>query len=112
MGSFTYAPDGKRGVINDSDGLYEQLRRLTPSGLELIELPFDRVGYPRWSPADDRIALDAVPHAGGGSPSERVDAERNLYTLSGRRSSRGSCWRTSAMPASRRGHPMAGGLRS
>ncbi|MBA3331367.1 MAG: PD40 domain-containing protein [Actinobacteria bacterium] len=84
MGSFTYAPDGKRGVINDSDGLYEQLRRLTPSGLELIELPFDRVGYPRWSPAGDRIALDAVPHAGGGSPSERVDAERNLYTLSGR----------------------------
>jgi len=38
MGSFTYAPDGKRGVINDSDGLYEQLRRLTPARADRASL--------------------------------------------------------------------------
>jgi dipeptidyl aminopeptidase/acylaminoacyl peptidase len=76
---FAVAPRGEV-VINDGRGLEESLWLLTRAGPRRIDLPFDRVGYPRWSPDGRRLALDAVPE-GEASGIDRLDAPRNLYLL-------------------------------
>lgn len=76
---FAVAPRGEI-VINDGRGLGESLWLLARSGPRRIELPFDRVGYPRWSPDGRRLALDALPE-GEASGIDRLDAPRNLYLL-------------------------------
>jgi hypothetical protein len=79
---YAMSPDGKRGVINDGHGLYEQLDWLGARRLQPLRLPFTRVGYPAWSPDGRWIALDAVPDsAAKTSGVAREDLRRNLYLL-------------------------------
>jgi Tol biopolymer transport system component len=76
---FAVAPGG-RVVINDGRGLEQSLWLLAPAGPRRIALPFDAVGYPRWSPDGRSLALDALPK-GRATGIDRLDAPRNLYLL-------------------------------
>lgn len=80
---FDFAPDVALGVINDGNGLYERLRWLRPDRLEIIDLPLERAGWPRWSPSGGVIALSGAAPPPGGAPSGqgRVDLARQLYLL-------------------------------
>jgi hypothetical protein len=83
QGPFACAPDLSKCVINDQAGLEESLQRLGPHGLEPLDLPLKRAGFPSWSPDGRWIALDGLPADAEGSGMETLEAPRDLYLLSG-----------------------------
>jgi dipeptidyl aminopeptidase/acylaminoacyl peptidase len=80
VGDFSYSPEGI-GIINDGNGLYEQLAWIRQRRLVRLRLPFDRVGYPSWSPDGGWIAVDAAPAGHDAQGLSRLDLPRNLYLL-------------------------------
>jgi hypothetical protein len=83
VGHFTFRADGLRGLINDGYGLKERLRWLLPDRLSTpLKLPFERAGYPAWSPDGRYIAVDAVTRGKAVSGVDRLDLPRELYLLS------------------------------
>ena len=80
---YAFAPDGRRGIINDGNGLYERLHWLGDAGLVPLDVDFERAGYPAWSHDGRSIAVDAVPANAEASGIARVDLQRNLYLLRG-----------------------------
>jgi hypothetical protein len=82
QGPFACSPDLSTCVINDRKGLYEQLQRVGPDGLEPLDLPLERAGFPSWSPDGRWIAVDGVPEGANGSGLDRLELPRDLYLLS------------------------------
>jgi WD40-like Beta Propeller Repeat len=78
---YAIAPNGQRTVINDGGGLHERLQWLTPRGPRPVRTPFERAGYPAWSPNGRFIAVDAVPAGNDAEGPERLDLPRDLYLL-------------------------------
>jgi hypothetical protein len=83
---FDFAPDMRRGIINDGRGLHAGLLWLLPQRTEPVTLPvpFELVGYPSWSPDGRTIAFPAAPTQSGRrvtGPS-RADLPLRLYLLS------------------------------
>lgn len=82
QGPFACSPDLSTCVINDQNGLYEQLARIGPRGLEPLNLPLERAGFPSWSPDGRWVALDGVPEGAIGTGIDRLELPRDLYLLS------------------------------
>jgi Tol biopolymer transport system component len=82
QGPFACSPDLSTCVINDRNGLYEELQRVGPDGLERLDLPLERAGSPSWSPDGSWVALDGVPEGADGSGTDRLELPRDLYLLS------------------------------
>jgi len=78
---YAFDRDGRRGIINDGNGLYERLQWLADDRLVPLDLPFERSGYPAWSHGGRWIAVDAVPAGADASGTDRVGLIRNLYLL-------------------------------
>jgi Tol biopolymer transport system component len=78
---YAVAPDGHRIVINDGRGLHEGLQWLTQRRPRPVGTPFERAGYPAWSPDGRFIAVDAVPVGNDAEGPERLDLPRSLYLL-------------------------------
>jgi hypothetical protein len=70
QGPFACSPDMSTCVINDQKGLYEELQRVGSDGLEPLDLPLERAGFPSWSPDGSWIALDGVPAGADGLPGD------------------------------------------
>ena len=82
QGPFACSPDLSTCVINDHNGLYEELQRIGSDGLERLDLPLERAGFPSWSPKGRWIALDGVAEGAYGEGLGRLELPRNLYLLS------------------------------
>jgi hypothetical protein len=81
-GSFTFAPDGRRGLLNDGYGLQEHLRWLLPRGTRIVQLPgIVRAGIPSWEPDGDRVVFDAVE---AGFQGDIAIAPRTLFIADAR----------------------------
>jgi hypothetical protein len=82
QGPFACSPDLSSCVINDRNGLYEQLAWLGTHGLQPIELPIERAGFPSWSPDGRWIALDGVPEGTEATGIDRLGLPRDVYLVS------------------------------
>ena len=82
QGPFACSPDLSTCVINDHNGLSEQLARLGRRGLEPLDLPLERAGFPSWSPDGRWVVVDGVPEGTEGTGLDLLGVPRDLYLLS------------------------------
>lgn len=78
---FDYVAGMRFGLLNDGNGLYERLHRLTTKKVVPLRLPFARVGSFRISPDRQTVALDAVPAEETAEGHARLDLPRKFYVM-------------------------------
>ncbi|HEX5415656.1 MAG TPA: hypothetical protein VFZ25_08310 [Chloroflexota bacterium] len=82
-GAVAFSPDLRLGIVNDGEGLQEQLLWLYPDHSAPANFPFRRAGWPSWSPDGRTIAVDGAPTFSGFAPWQQLlELPRKLYLYS------------------------------